>query len=337
VTGGGSTVRASDAVGIGVDIGGTKVLGVAVDSTGSVKAEAREPTPQIAPMGEGAEDVADAVAAVVTDVRLALGADAERLPVGVGAPGMVDRHGVLRYAPNLQAATGADLPALLEPRLAPARVIVENDANCALYAEHTVGAGRHCDDLLLVTLGTGIGGGVLSGGRIVLGGFGFAAEVGHMMINPSGPPCPCGHRGCWERYASGAGLGMLAREAAEAGRLPNAVALAGGDPEAVRGEHVTQAARSGDEAAAAVFDELGWWVAAGLANLTAVLDPARIVLGGGLVGAQDLLLVPTRRAYQELVEGSTRRPHVDIVPAALGEHAGAVGAALVAAAGGLPA
>jgi glucokinase len=322
-------------VAIGVDIGGTKVLGVAVDPTGAVTAEAREATPQGAPMGEGAEQVADAVAAVVTDIRRTLGNGAERLPVGVGAPGMVDRHGVLRYAPNLQAATGADLPALLGPRLAPAPLVVENDANCALYAEHAVGAGRHCDDLLLVTLGTGIGGGVLSHGRIVLGGFGFAGEVGHMLVNPSGPPCPCGQRGCWERYASGAGLAMLAREAAEAGRLPGAVALAGGDPQAVRGEHVTQAAKEGDEAAAAVFEQLGWWVAAGLANLTAVVDPARIVLGGGLVSAGDLLVVPTRRAYQGLVEGSTRRPHVDIVPAALGEHAGAVGAALVAHAGGL--
>jgi glucokinase len=343
---------AAEAVGIGVDIGGTKVLGVAVDAAGVVLAEARAPTPYgtgapPASTGPGAagggDAVADAVAGVVADVRAALGTGTgtgtgtgdSRPPVGVGAPGMVDRAGVLRYAPNLQAATGADLLSLIAPRLAPAPVVVENDANCAVHAEHTVGAGLGCDDLLLVALGTGIGGGMVSRGRIVLGGFGFAGEVGHMLVNPAGPPCPCGRRGCWERYASGAGLGMLAREGAYAGRLPSVVALAGGDPEAVRGEHVTQAAADGDRAAAAVLEELGWWVAAGLANLTAVVDPARIILGGGLVAAGDLLVAPTRRAYRELVEGSSRRPEVEIVPAALGERAGAVGAALAAAAGGL--
>jgi glucokinase len=248
---------------------------------------------------------------------------------------MVDRDGVLHDAPNLQSATGADLAALLAPRLAPAQPVVENDANCAAHAEHALGAGRGFDDVLLVTLGTGIGGGIVSGGRVLLGAFGFAAEIGHMMVNPSGPPCPCGHRGCWERYASGGGLGVLAREAAYAGHLAAVVALAGGNPEAVRGEHVTAAAASGDPRAVAVLDELGWWVAAGLANLTAVLDPARIVLGGGLMSAGHLLLVPTRRAYADLVEGTGRRPRVDIVPAALGVRAGAVGAGLAAMAGGL--
>jgi glucokinase len=335
-------------VGIGVDIGGTKVLGVAVDPSGSVLAEARASTPHGTGVtggtggaggapppepGAGSEAVADAVAAVVADVRAAL--DVPDLPVGVGAPGMVDRNGVLRYAPNLQAATGADIRALVTERLTPTTVVVENDANCAVHAEHTLGAGQGYDEVLFVALGTGIGGGMVSGGRIVLGAFGFAGEIGHMLINPSGPPCPCGQRGCWERYASGAGLGMLAREGAYAGRLPAVVALAGGDAEAVRGEHVTQAAADGDRAAAAVLEELGWWVAAGLANLTAVVDPARIVLGGGLVTAGDLLVAPTRRAYVELVEGSGRRPEVDIVPAALGERAGAVGAALAAAQGGL--
>lgn len=333
-------------VGIGVDIGGTKVLAVAVAASGQVLAEAKVPTPndpRAGPAGPdprpgtGAVAVAGAVSDAVDQVRrmLGRGADAATVPVGVGAPGMVDRSGVLCFAPNLQPATGADLRALVTPRVAPAPLVVENDANCAVHAEHRHGAGRGFDDVLMVTLGTGIGGGVLAGGRVLLGAYGFAGEVGHILVNPAGPPCPCGRRGCWERYASGGGLGVLAREGAYAGRLPAVVALAGGDPEAVRGEHVTMAAGSGDPGATAVLAELGWWVAAGLANLTAVLDPARIVLGGGLVAAGELLVAPARRAYAELVEGSGRRPGVDIVPAALGEHAGAVGAALAAAAGGL--
>jgi glucokinase len=248
---------------------------------------------------------------------------------------MVDRAGVLRFAPNLPSAAGADFPALLEGRLGGAALVVENDANLAALAEHSLGAARGADHALMVTLGTGIGGGVVSGGRVLVGAFGFAGEIGHMIVDPSGPHCPCGQRGCWERYASGGGLGRLAREAAYAGSLAEVVARAGGDPEDVRGEHVTAAALDGDPGAIGVMEELGWWVALGLANLTAVVDASRIVLGGGLVGAGDQLLEPTRRAFAALVEGSAVRPGIEIVPAALGERAGAVGAALAARVGGL--
>jgi glucokinase len=213
--------------------------------------------------------------------------------------------------------------------------VVENDANLALLAELQLGVATDGADVVMVTLGTGIGGGVALGGRILTGSFGFAAEVGHMVVDPSGPLCPCGQRGCWERFASGGGLGRLAREAALAGRLQHVVALAGGDPEAVRGEHVTTAALACDPEALAVMDELGWWVALGLANLTAVLDPARIVIGGGLAEAGAILLDPARRAFDTLVEGRGTRPEVKIVPATLGLRAGAVGAALAARAGGL--
>lgn len=323
---------------IGVDIGGTKVLGVALSGAGRVQGERAAPTPggpEPGAQGRGGPAVADAVAEVVAALRLDAGAPPGGTPVvGVGVPGMVDRRGVLRYGPNLQQATGADFAALLGERLGNG-VVIENDANCAALAEHRLGAGRGFDDLLMVTLGTGIGGGIVSGGRVLLGASGFAGEVGHVQVNPNGPPCPCGRRGCWERYASGGGLGMLAREAAYAGKLAAAVALAGGDPDAVRGEHVTQAAAAGDAEARAVVDDLGWWVAAGLANLVAVVDPARIVLGGGLAQAGELLVTPARRAYRALVEGGDRRPAVDIVLAELGERAGAVGAALAARQGGL--
>jgi glucokinase len=241
---------------------------------------------------------------------------------------------VLRFAPNLPGAAGADFRALLRDPLGR-EPVVENDANLALLAELQLGAASNGAGVVMVTLGTGIGGGIAWGGRILTGSFGFAAEVGHMVVDPSGPLCPCGQRGCWERFASGGGLGRLAREAALAGRLQHAVAIAGGDPEDVRGEHVTTAALAGDPEAAAVMEELGWWVALGLANLTAVLDPALIVIGGGLAEAGGLLLEPTRRAFATLVEGRGARPDIDIVLAALGLKAGAVGAALAAWAGGL--
>lgn len=336
--------RPSAGYAIGVDIGGTKLLGVAIDGTDEIVAEARVATPQgLADLteddrGEVSVEVAGAVAQVVGVLqRTVAGAATGEVgpPVGVGAPGMLDRSGVLRFAPNLLGASGADILGLVGTRLPGVSLVVENDANCAAFAEHRCGAAVGAEHALMITLGTGIGGGLISGGRVLVGAFGFAGEVGHMLVDPSGPPCPCGRRGCWERYASGGGLGRLAREAAYAGRLQSVVSLAGGDPEMVRGEHVTRAALEGEPGAVQVMEELGWWVALGLANLTAVLDPNRIVLGGGLTAAGERLLEPTRRAYAELVEGARFRPAVDIVPAVFGERAGAVGAAMVARNGGL--
>jgi glucokinase len=193
-----------------------------------------------------------------------------------------------------------------------------------------LGAGQRSSDLLLVTLGTGIGGGLVTGGQLVRGANRFAGEIGHMVVDVHGPPCPCGKRGCWERYASGSGLGRLGREAAEAGHSRRIVELAGGDPVAVRGEHVTTAATEGDEGALAVVDRFAWWVGLGLANLANIFDPECIVLGGGLAGSGRLFLKPVRAAFTELVEAAEYRPDIRIVLAELGERAGAVGAALLA-------
>ncbi len=326
------------AIALGVDIGGTKTLGVALDGADRVVALARVPTPRqgSSVADEVGADVADAVVAVVEELQAtAASSGDEPVVLGVGAPGMVDHGGTLRFAPNLRRATGAHLAGLLRSRLPGVRLVVENDANLAVVGEHRLGAARGFDDVVMVTLGTGIGGGLLQGGRVVVGARGFAGEIGHMIVDPSGPHCPCGRRGCWERLASGDGLGLLAREAAFAGRLAGVVARAGGDAEAVRGEHVTAAARDGDAEARAVFDQLGHWVALGLSNLCAVTDPACIVLGGGLAGAGELLLPPTVRAFGELLEGARHRPTIEIRVAALGERSGAIGAALAARLGGL--
>jgi glucokinase len=207
--------------------------------------------------------------------------------------------------------------------------VVENDANCAAAAEHSFGAAKGTEEALVVTLGTGIGGGVIGRGSLFRGANNFAGEIGHMVIDPNGLPCTCGKQGCWERYASGSGLGRMARDAAAAGRAARVVELAGGDPEVVRGEHVVLAAAEGDEQAEAIFEEVAQWLARGLANLANLFDPQIIVLGGGLVEAGEVLLRPTRRAFVELVEAAEHRPAVPIVPAALGELAGAIGAAAI--------
>jgi glucokinase len=157
-----------------------------------------------------------------------------------------------------------------------------------------------------------------------------------MIVDPHGPLCVCGRRGCWERFASGAGLARFGREAAEAGRAPGIVELAGGDPEAVRGEHVTAAAQAGDAGALAVMGELAWWVALGVANLVNILDPEVVVIGGGVGEVGELLLEPVREHYLDSVLGPTSRPDVRIVSAELGDRAGAVGAALLAQGAGGP-
>jgi len=338
VTVGASPPARRGEVTFGIDVGGTKVLGVALDGADRVLAEVRMSAPTVhgRERGEaGSAGLVEVLASVVGLLRDELaagpaGAPATPVSVGVGVPGLVDDHGVLCFAPNLPVGTGVDVGARLAASLGDVRVVVDNDATCAALAEWTSGAARGLTDAITVTLGTGIGGGIVAGGRVLRGANGFAAEIGHMVVDPGGPPCPCGKRGCWERYASGSGLGRLAREAAHAGRLDAVVELAGGDPEDVRGEHVTSAAAAGDAGAQAVLADLGWWLALGLANLAAVLDPAAFVLGGGLAEHLDLVLAATRTAFDELLVDREYRPPIDIRMAALGERAGAIGAALAA-------
>lgn len=312
---------------VGVDVGGTKCLAVAIadpDDSGQgpgghgpVLAERQAPTPA------GADRVLATIEELVHNVEADVGAVASS--VGIGLPGLVDRNGVLRFAPNLKGAEGLAADVLVERLGKPVRA--ENDATCAAWGERLHGAGAGFDDVLLVTLGTGIGGGIVAGGRLLLGANGFAGEVGHMVIDAHGPPCPCGRQGCWERFGSGTGLGRLAREAAEAGKAARMVALAGGDPEEVRGEHATIAAAGGDGEAVAVLEAFSGWVAMGLANLANLLDPQVIIVGGGLVEAGDVLMDPLRAAFaEELIGGGLRSP-VPVVAARLGARAGAMGAA----------
>ena len=313
---------------IGLDVGGTKVLGVVLDDDDQVVAEHRIPTPR----GK------DAVLGAIVEVARYL-LDERGGPVtgiGAGVPGLVDAAGVMRFGPNLPGVVDMDVRGTLVSTFGvPVRV--GNDATCAGWGERSIGAARGSDHVLLVTLGTGIGGGLVSHGTLVQGANGFAGEIGHMVVDPTGPPCPCGKRGCWERYASGSGLGRLARDAAMAGQAWRLTELAGGDPEAVKGEHVTIAAAEGDPDAARILAEFAWWLALGLVNLTYIFDPECFVLGGGLIAAGDVLLVPASKAFGELLAGNEHRPHVRLVPAALGERAGAIGAALLAREPGIPA
>lgn len=325
----------SSPVTLGIDVGGTKMLGLAVDGDGTVVGQAVRASSHPGPSAAGHPAAAHALVALMAELvaDLEAGLDAASLgpagSVGIGVPGLVDDTGRLRLAPNLPAGDELEVARLVQERVRM-RVVADNDATCAAVAEWVLGAAVGRRHALMVTLGTGIGGGLVCDGRVMRGAEGFSGEIGHMVVDPSGPRCTCGKRGCWERFASGSGLARLAREAAHAGRLGAVVHMAGDDPEGVRGEHVTAAAEGGDEEAQAVLDELGWWIAVGLSNLALVLDPEVIVMGGGMVHALPLFLGAVRSGFTEMLEGADRRPEIPIVAAALGDQAGAVGAALVA-------
>jgi glucokinase len=308
---------------VGLDIGGTKVLGLAVDpTTGVVLDERREATP----------DGAEALVELLGDVATALVPPGEVLAAaGVGIAGLVDTQGVLRYSPNLPGIVDLDLAGRLGDRLG-VTVVVDNDATSATVAEHRHGAGVGVDDLVYVALGTGIGGGLVLDGEVRRGAHGFGGEFGHMVVDPDGPVCACGRRGCWERFASGNALGELARERAGAGVAPGILALAGGRVDAVTGEHAVAAAATGDDAALAVLEAFGDAVALGISALVASLDPSMVVVGGGVVDAGDLVMDPIRAAVARRIMGGAHRPAVPVVPAAFGGRSAAIGAASWAAA-----
>jgi glucokinase len=307
----------------GIDVGGTKVLGVALraEDPTVLLGEARVPTP------DSTTGLLDAMADVVRQLDAQVGSPGITA-VGVGMAGLIDRTGRLRVSPNLPGRRNVDVGVELDKRLGlPIRV--DNDATCAAWAEYLAGAARGADDAVLVTLGTGIGAGIIADRELVRGAHGFGGEAGHIVVDPRGPRCPCGRRGCWERFASGSGLAWLGRQAGEAGQFERGVELAGGVADNVRGEHVTQAAREGDEDALEVMREFAGWVALGVGNLVTLLDCSLVVIGGGLVEAGEVLMEPVRASYLRQVMAPEERQDVRIVLAELGERAGATGAALL--------
>lgn len=208
-------------------------------------------------------------------------------------------------------------------------MVIENDANAAAWGEARFGAGRGAEHVTCVTLGTGIGGGVIVDGALLRGRYGVAAEVGHYRLVPDGRRCGCGNRGCWEQYASGRALVAEAQDLAktEPKRAERLLKLAEGDPERIQGQEITQAAVEGDAAALECFRIVGGWVGQGLADLAAILDPERFVIGGGVSEAGEILLGPVRESFARYVTGRTVRAFADIRAAELGSQAGIVGAA----------
>lgn len=296
---------------IGVDVGGTKCLGILWSADGVV-AESRCPTPH----GNDQRELITAIVSVIGELEEMAGGEVS--PVGIGMPGLVTRSGVVRASPNLTDIADLAVRDAVSEVLGR-RVLVDNDATCAAVAEWRAGAGRGINDMVMITLGTGIGAGIVANDAVVRGAHGFAGEIGHMVVDPGGPECPCGQRGCWERYASGSALEALAEDRlgpAAAGRW--------------HGRDVAALAHGGDVRAREIFSEFALWVARGLVNLTNILDPALVVLGGGVVGTAPLFLDDVRHHVAQLLYAPSQRDLPEIVVAHWDERAGAVGAALLA-------
>jgi glucokinase len=309
-------------IAIGVDAGGTKVAAMVVDAAGDAQILDRR---RVESPAMDAEQFLSSIIEVARDL-MATRDDVAAL--GIGAAGMVSHGGVMRFAPNV---AWREFP--LGQRVAEAvglPTIVENDATVAAWGEFRFGAGTGFGDMLLVTVGTGIGGGIVTAGRLFRGAHGFAAEIGHFIVEPNGPLCGCGNRGCWEQVASGRALGRLGREVAAEHPESSMVELAGGEPDRVDGPVVTRAAQSGDLMAIRVLTEVGHRLGQGIAGLVNILDPDVVVVGGGVIEAGELLLGPAREAFLDAVEAPEHRDEVPILPALLGNDAGGVGAAALA-------
>ena len=305
---------------IGIDVGGTKVLGGVVSETGEILTTARRETPR-----EGGSALTETIA----DVALEL---AKQFPVdsiGVSAAGFIssDRQTILA-TPNIAGWNGVNLDQELT-QIIGKRIVLENDANSAAWGEFKFGAGRGRKDLMLLTLGTGVGGGLILDGKLFRGAFGIGAELGHLRVVPDGHLCGCGIRGCLEQYASGSALMRHAREdiSASPDLARNLLARGDGTLEGLKGHHITEAARDEDPVALAAFNTMANYLGAGIASLCAVIDPSCIVLGGGVIDAGEIFLGPTREAALRLIPFTGKHPYPDIVPAELGNNAGLVGVA----------
>jgi glucokinase len=304
----------STPVAIGIDIGGTQLRAAIVATDGSLHHRTAQPTPA---------DDATLLVTTLQEVIAELGTD---LPVGIGIAGLVSPSGVVRYGPNIGVR---DLPLaaeLVEATSAP--VVVINDASAAAFGEQQAGAAIGRRDVVLFTLGTGVGGGIVVDGRLLVGSRGFAGELGHIIVDEGGRRCPCGSRGCVEAYASGTAITLLARE-----RLvdPTQATVLRGH-EVLTGPLVTQAARQGDAFAADVLREVGHWLGIAIASMVNALDPEIVLLGGGAAAATaDWVLPEARSVGQAHLVGGRWRSLPPVELAALGDDAGMIGAGLHAA------
>lgn len=304
---------------IGIDIGGTKIAGALIAGDGSVLRELRVPSP--------ADSADDLVASVVELVKKLANDAGDIGAVGVATAGFIDADSAtVLFAPNLNLRN-EPLKQRIGAQL-PYPVVIENDANAAAWAEFRFGAGVGYTDMIMLTLGTGVGGAVISDGNLRRGGFGIGGELGHLRLIPDGRLCGCGQRGCLEQYASGTAVLRAAKKLANSDG-PAGVRLRELQEEngELDGKLVYQALLEGDAGATAVVREAGEHLGAALGSFTAILDPQLVVIGGGLSEADELILGPIRQAYLNHLPARGFRPELEIVTAKFTNQAGVLGAA----------
>ena len=302
---------------IGIDIGGTKIAGAVVSEAGEILVEDR-----VATEAGDSEAIIDAVVEMIE--RLAVGRSVTA--AGVAAPGFIDsQQSTVYYTPNINWRNEP----LRERLLARLNldITIDNDANAAGWAEYRFGAGRTVDDMTMLTIGTGVGGALVSQGRLFRGGFGTGAELGHLRVVPDGLPCGCGARGCIEQYGSGRALLRMANEIADVGGIGLALADARREHGELDGHIVGALIAEHDPGAVHALEQLGHWLGQACASLSAVLDPQVFVFGGGVSIAGDLLLDPVRESYRQNVPARGYHPEPAFVIAELVNDAGVVGAA----------
>ncbi|MBG6058365.1 glucokinase [Cryobacterium sp. MP_M5] len=302
---------------IGIDIGGTKIAAALVDEFGTIIRSDRRPTTASDPRG-----IEDAVVEMITG----LAEGEEVVAAGIAAAGFIDAaQSVVYYGPNVNWRH-EPLRATLEARL-DMPILIENDANAAGWAEFCFGAGQMYSDMVMLTIGTGVGGAIISENRLFRGGFGCAAELGHLRIVPNGRSCGCGAQGCIEQYGSGRALLRIANELADAGGIGQGLAAARKGKGKLTGKDVGRLIQDGDNGALAALRQLGSSLGQACASLAAVLDPQIFVFGGGVADAGDLLLEPIRAAYLENLPARGYHPEAEFAIAQLVNDAGVVGAA----------
>ena len=307
---------------VGIDIGGTKIAGGVVDDEGRIVEKLRIDTPV---------DTVELSRAVI-DMAHHLLTTHDAVAVGVAAAGFIDAdRAAVIHAPNI-AWRDEPLKAVLEAGI-PVPVTIENDANAAGWAEFRFGAGRDVEHMVMLTMGTGVGGAVVLGGALYRGGHGIAAELGHLRFTRDGLPCGCGQNGCLEQYASGRALQRQANEIADGGGIGAALAAVRDTKGTLSGPAISRLVLAGDPGATEALRRVATALGEACGGFQAVLDPELFVIGGGVAQLGEDLLGPVRLAYETSLPGYGDRPVAAFAIARLGNDAGLIGAADLAAAG----
>ncbi|MCH1512488.1 MAG: ROK family protein [Acidimicrobiales bacterium] len=306
---------------LGFDIGGTNIRGLALRTDQSISELISEQC-----LGDH-DDIIQAVVRLAKEIQQLESREIDC--IGIGVAGFVDNFGVVHTSPNISTFLNFPFQEKLQESF-NVKVHVENDATSATWAEVQLGAARGAANVVMVSLGTGIGSGLYLDNKLFKGSSGYAGEVGHMTVVPDGLPCPCGRFGCWERYASGGSLGRLAEKLIQEGEITNLPTITKDGASRITSEHVAELVKRGDTQAMKVLEKFGYWVALGLANLVNIFDPDTVVIGGGITELGQVLLTPIKSCFDNFTPEDSLRKSTQISLARFGNRAGAVGAALLA-------